>query len=267
MVYPKISVITLTKNNIKELEITIASVFNQDLNVLIEILIVDGSKDQNDVMSFMDELKKFKLKPNIKIRYINSFEKKIFGIYPSMNLALNNVNSEYIIFMNSGDMFFDKQSLSFLFNSMNKKNCEVCFGQSFICGDNGLNWINPSPLVNNINLWCKFFEPIHQSMLIKTSVAKNHKFDVESPIGADADWKRKIINKYNYFYLSYPVSRFSLKGISNNVSLKNLKIKLKEPSRRSFEKFLEIVKYILYKIGIFGPRIQKFKNFIIGFFF
>ena len=184
-----------------------------------------------------------------------------------MNLALNNVDSEYIIFMNSGDTFFDKKSLSLLFNFINQKNCDVCFGQSFIIADNGLNWINPSPLVNNINLWCKFFEPIHQSMLIKTSLAKKNKFDVKSPIGADALWKRKIINKYNYFYLSYPVSRFSLKGISNVISFKNLKVKLKEPSRRSFEKFLEIVKYILYKMGIFGPRIQKFKNYIIGFLF
>ena len=158
MVYPKISVITLTKNNIKELEITVNSVFNQDLNVFIEILIIDGSQDQKDFISFKDELKKIKLKPNIKIRYINSFEKKILGIYPSMNLALNNVDSEYIIFMNSGDTFFDKQSLSLLFNFINKKNYDVCFGQSFIVSDNGLNWINPSPLVNNIDLWCKFFE-------------------------------------------------------------------------------------------------------------
>ena len=123
-------------------------------------------------MCFIDGFKKIKLKPNIKIKYINSFEKKIFGIYPSMNLALNNVDSEYIIFMNSGDTFFDKKSLSLLFNFINQKNCDVCFGQSFIIADNGLNWINPSPLVNNINLWCKFFEPIHQSMLIKTSLAK-----------------------------------------------------------------------------------------------
>ena len=267
MVYPKISVITLTKNNIKELEITVNSLFNQDLNVFIEILIVDGSQDKKDVMSFIHEFKKIKLKPNIKLRYINSFEKKIFGIYPSMNLALNNVNSEYLIFMNSGDIFFDKQSLSLLFNLMNEKKCDLCFGQSLIIGDNGLNWINPSPLVKNINLWCKFFEPIHQSMLIKTSLAKKNKFDVKSPIGADAQWKRSIINKYNYFYLSYPVSRFSLKGISNVISFKNLKVKLKEPSRRSLEKFLEIVKYILYKIGIFGPKIQKLKNSIIGFLF
>ena len=105
MVYPKISVISLTKNNIKELEITLHSVFNQDLNLFIEILIVDGSQDQKDVMCFIDGFKKIKLKPNIKIKYINSFEKKIFGIYPSMNLALNNVDSEYLIFMNSGIFF------------------------------------------------------------------------------------------------------------------------------------------------------------------
>ena len=121
--------------------------------------------------------------------------------------------------------------------------------------------------MNNINLWCKFFEPIHQSMLIKTSLAKKNKFDLKSPIGADALWKRNLINKYNYFYVSYPVSRFSLNGISNFISFKILKVKLKEPSRRPFEKFLEIVKYFLYKIGIFGPRIQKFKNSIIFFFF
>ena len=104
-------------------------------------------------------------------------------------------------------------------------------------------------------------------MLIKTSLAKKNKFDINSPIGADAQWKRNLIHNNNYFYLSYPVSRFALGGISNEISLKILKLKLKEPSRRLFEKILEILKFILYKIGIFNPRIQKLKSLLIGILF
>ena len=264
---PNITIITLTKNNLAELGLTLNSIFSQDFNFYTEILIVDGYKEEKDVQNLISNFEKTKLNINIKIRYINSFLRKIFGIYPSMNLALDNVSSEYLIFMNSGDMFFDEKSLGYLFKSIKQDNYDICFGQTYIEGKNNFYWINPSPLVNNINLWCRFFEPIHQSMLIKTSLAKKNKFDTNSPIGADAQWKRNLIHNNNYFYLSYPVSRFALGGISNKISLEILKLKLKEPSRRLFEKILEILKFILYKIGIFNPRIQKLKNLLIGILF
>ena len=35
-----------------------------------------------------------------------------------MNLAMDNLKSDYLIFMNSGDSFYDLNSLNLLFNAM-----------------------------------------------------------------------------------------------------------------------------------------------------
>ena len=82
------------------------------------------------------------------------------------------------------------------------------------------SWLTPSKYVNNIKNWCKFFEPIHQSMLVKTDLAVKIKYDEKSLIGADAKWKREIINNNPFKYVPFSVSKFSLNGISNKYLLK-----------------------------------------------
>ena len=262
----RISIITLTKNNLNELILTINSIIEQKINVLIELIIVDGSLNKKHLIQTLKSFENTFYHKNILLNYINSYEKNIHGIYPSMNLAMDNLKSDYLIFMNSGDTFYDLNSLNLLFNAMETSKCDVCFGQSLITFKES-SWLTPSKYVNNIKNWCKFFEPIHQSILVKTDLALKIKYDEKSPIGADAKWKREIINNNTFKYVPFPVSKFSLNGISNKISFKNLIIKIKEPSRRKFEKLLEILKFLFFKFGFFGPNTQKFKSFLIGIIF
>ena len=47
---PKIiSIITLTKNNLNDLKLTINSIINQKINVLIDLIIVDGSANKKSL--------------------------------------------------------------------------------------------------------------------------------------------------------------------------------------------------------------------------
>ncbi len=262
----KISIITLTKNNLEELKLTINSIIEQKINVLIDLIIVDGSAKKKSLMQTLKSFEEIFYQKNIFLNYINSHEKNIHGIYPSMNLAMDNLKSDYLIFMNSGDTFFDSTSLNILFNVIETSRCDVCFGQSLINFEES-SWLTPSKYVNNIENWCKFFEPIHQSILVKTDLAVKIKYDENSSIGADAKWKREIINNNPFEYIPLPVSNFSLNGISNKVSYENLKIKIKEPSRRKLEKLMEILKFLFFKLGLFGPNTQKFKSFLIGIIF
>jgi len=262
----RISIITLTKNNLNELKLTINSIIEQEINTIIDLIIVDGSAKKKSLMQTLNSFENIFYQKNILLKYINSYEKKIHGIYPSMNLAMDNLKSDYLIFMNSGDTFYDSNSLNILFNVIDNSKCDVCFGQSLITFKE-TSWLTPSKYVNNIKNWCKFFEPIHQSILVKTDLAVKIKYDEKSPIGADAKWKREIINNNFFKYIPLPVSNFSLNGISNKVSYENLKIKIQEPSRRKLEKLMEILKFLFTKLRLFGPRTQKFKSFLIGIIF
>tara|TARA_Y200000002_G_C22649997_1_gene650932 strand:+ start:900 stop:1700 length:801 start_codon:yes stop_codon:yes gene_type:complete len=262
----KISIITLTKNNLNELILTINSIIEQKINVLIELIIVDGSVNKKLLIQTLKSFEEIFYQKNILLKYINSFEKNIHGIYPSMNLAMDYLNSDYLIFMNSGDTFYDLNSLNLLFNNIETYKCDVCFGQSLITFKES-SWLTPSKYVNNIKNWCKLFEPIHQSILVKTDLAVRIKYDEKSEIGADAKWKREIINNNHFKYIPLPVSNFSLNGISNKISFKTLRIKIKEPSRRKLEKILEILKFLFFKLGFFGPNTQKLKSFLIGIIF
>lgn len=262
----KIAIITLTKNNLDELILTINSIIEQKIKVFIDLIIIDGSINKKKVIQTLKSYEKNFFQKDIEMVYINSYEKNIHGIYPSMNLGMDNLKSDYLIFMNSGDTFYDFNSLNILFNGIESSKSDICFGQSLI-NSKYTSWLSPSQYVSNIKNWCKFFEPIHQSILVKTDLAINTKFDEKSPIGADSKWKREIINNNHFEYIPLPVSNFSLNGISNKISFKNLKIKIEEPSRRKFEKLLEIFKFLFYKLGFFGPNIQKLKSFLIGIIF
>ena len=64
---------------------------------------------------------------------------------------MKNLKSDYLIFMNSGDTFYDFNSLNILFNIIQNKNCDICFGQSLITFK-GSSWLTPSKYVNNIKI-------------------------------------------------------------------------------------------------------------------
>ena len=183
----EITVITLTKDNHNELYESLFSIYSQDINCFIEILVIDGSQNIKYSIKLIDQIKKVFNSKTKNLNYVNSYEKGIRGIYPSMNHGLDNVRSDYLIFMNSGDSFYDKFSLRNLFKEIKRTNSVICFGQSLILSKN-ISWLSPSPFVKNIKLWCKFFEPIHQSMLVKTSIGRTLCFDINSPIGADSKW-------------------------------------------------------------------------------
>ena len=97
----KITVITVNYNNRAGLEKTIASVMRQEYENY-QYLIVDGNSTDGSV------------------DLINSFDNCDFdkvvekdeGIYHAMNKAIAIADGEWLLFMNSGDVFMDSASLS-----------------------------------------------------------------------------------------------------------------------------------------------------------
>ena len=174
----KISVITVCYNSEKFIEATINSVISQDFSN-IEYIIIDGNSSDNT------------------INIIRQYENKIFkwisepdkGIYDAMNKGAKLATGDWIIFMNSGDIFIHESVLSDIFYIYDFKNINIIYG-------------------NIINDWGTYKEkrkafPLekmsyrmpfcHQAVFIRRDVFLHNLFDISFKYAAD----------YNQFYSLY----------------------------------------------------------------
>ena len=267
----EISIITLTKNDDDKFLKTLKSISSQSINFGIEWLIIDGSTNKYQIKkSYL--IKQYISNDNLFVEYINSEVLNLKGIYQCMNFGKKIASGNFLIFLNSGDIFFNKNSLSKFFqNSLNLKHENgVVFGQANIIAPSNLSWNFPGYRLNNVRNWLYFFEPNHQSMLISSRLAKKFDFPLEYNSLGDGYWKRKIIdNAIDIIYISEPIVKFYLDGIS---SIK--------PSKKTFKNIMtnnkiSLKRKTIYLIKFLFPKrlfylynmLQKIKSLLIDLIF
>jgi hypothetical protein len=258
-----LNVVILCKDNQAEVERTLKSIPGPPESLILSLLFVDGSEVPFDLSVPAGLIESCE-----QVKIVSAQQHEAFGIYPSMNLALRLIRADWCIFMNSGDEFHpsfrwscfcDVIECSFLWDCV--------FGRCEVVAPSGFSWLMPSLRIKSIERWCRYFEPSHQAMFVRSSVARSYSFPESSRFGADSYWKRKVINGHPSFYLRQPVCRFYLGGLSSTYSWRNLVVKLREPSRRGFEKVLEALKYFLFVCGLMSPRLQWLKSEFVALFF
>ena len=116
----KISIITINHNNKIGLEKTIESVLNQNHSAFEYIIIDLGSKDGSIELI------------NNNSRYINYWiiEPDI-SIYNAMNKAIKLAKGEFVIFMDSGYIFYNKNVIEKVAPLL-KNNYDIYYGDSYI---------------------------------------------------------------------------------------------------------------------------------------
>ena len=259
-----IDILVLTKDNSAELDYTLSSIPTPPRGVSIRVVIIDGGCVSSSLSNTLDSL----ASKGMQYTYTSSLDEQVFGIYPSMNLALESVSSDWFVFLNSGDSFSDIFSFSLIERFLRDSSISVVFGQARIeSPDPAISWFVPDQRIRRIDRWLRLFEPNHQALFARKRIAEKYKFDTCSPVGADASWKRRVLRYESYIYVKSHFVNFRLGGISSTYSLRLLMAKISEPSRRQPEKLMEIIKYILFKIGVMHPFLQKAKASIIGFIF
>lgn len=173
---PLISVITVVLNGEKYLKETIESVINQTYDN-IEYVIIDGGSTDGTI----DIIKKYEE----KIDYWVS--EPDHGIYDAMNKAIDMVTGKWVIFINSSDTLNKNAYIKikdFLIKKSNK--CDVvAFGYS-IKKNNTIIDYKP-----NLNKKWKM-PSSHNSIIYKSSVLKNYKFNLSYKYACDFDQINKI---------------------------------------------------------------------------
>ena len=115
-----ISVITINYNDKLGLEKTIKSVTNQTLRNFEYIIIDGGSNDGGG-----EVIEQYK----DKIDYWISEPDK--GIYNAMNKGIRNATGDFVIFLNSGDIFHDNQVL-FKIDSLICNDFDIYYGDIIV---------------------------------------------------------------------------------------------------------------------------------------
>ena len=198
-----ISVITINLNNLEGLQKTISSVLNQDYSN-IEYLIIDGGSNDGSVEYIKSNESKFDYWASEKDQ----------GIYDAMNNGIIQSKGEYVLFLNSGDYFYDSKCLSNLIGS------EIT--EDIVYGKMGM-YLNDSLITkeypSRLNIEYFQYDTIpHQSTLIKKNLFNKFGY-YNTSFKIVSDWAffvdSIIKGKAKYRYVDELISIFDLNGISS----------------------------------------------------
>jgi glycosyltransferase involved in cell wall biosynthesis len=244
---PVLSVITINLNNIEGLRKTIDSVLSQKFSDF-EYLVIDGGSNDGSI-----DL----IKESAAI-ITNWTSEPDLGIYNAMNKGILRAKGEYLLFLNSGDILADANVLKTASGQFENK--DIIFGDLIIL-DNQKSEVHKFP--DKIDYNYLFSNTIgHPSTFIRRALFRqiglyNEKLKIVS------DWefflKAIVINEVSYRHINFPVSVFSLDGLSSLKSnVESIKQEREYVLRSLFPRFN--VDFHHYP-GLFKSRTAAIYNF------
>lgn len=235
----KITIVTVCYNAEREIQKTMLSVLSQDYDD-IEYIIIDGCSTDGTLNIINNTLKKFPFREV----YVHSEKDK--GIFDAMNKGISKASGVWLNFMNAGDVFFNAKVLSNLFNNSYPDSVGVIYGDTY--NENGIFAMTPftrHPMSYMDMGIC------HQSLFVRTNLAKENPFDLSFKVAADYNMIRHIFEKnYELRYVKTPVSVYDMNGFS----AKNVMRQIDE---------VAIICHKYHSISHFKVKIVKYLKLII----
>ncbi|MED0656407.1 glycosyltransferase family 2 protein [Anoxybacillus ayderensis] len=254
--YPLVSIITVCFNSVTAIEDTIISVINQNYEN-IEYIIIDGGSTDGTI----DIIKKYE-------KYISKWiSESDNGIYDAMNKGIELSTGDWIIFMNAGDIFYDKDVISQIFNR-DVSEFDFIYGDCHVRYDNGFSRVKRAGKISD--MW-KGMIFSHQAVFIKNNLMKEHKYNIKNKIGADFEFIYKMYRHgAKFLYSDKIIASISAGGLSDTARIESIKSHWNSVKR--FDPSIKINIYYLYLIidEIFRRAIKtilpnKIKNQILRF--
>ena len=201
----RLSIITINYNNREGLLKTIDSVISQTWRDFEWIVIDGGSTDgSKELIEQSHE------------HFTYWCSEPDHGIYNAINKGIAFAKGDYISCMNSGDTFYESETLEKVFSIV--RSSDILYGNSMeIYNDHNIirYYPSPSPLeFHNLFRWCF----CHQAMFVKTSMLKEKGFDESFKIYADRmRWTQAAIEGKSFEYIDLVICRYDMCGISQTI--------------------------------------------------
>jgi glycosyltransferase involved in cell wall biosynthesis len=231
---PGLSVITVNYNNAAGLEKTIQSVCSQNYDA-IEFLIIDGGS--------IDGSKEVIEKYAANVHYWISEPDK--GIYDAMNKGIKAATGDYCLFLNSGDVFFDHQTVKNAKMSIDGQ--DIIYGNALKIKPHYKRLIKYSPQFTLYDFYKTEPALHHQASFIKKDLFDKYGLYDES-IKIIADWefffRTIILNNAVTKHINQTICVFEGTGLSNSLPHGN-KMRIEANTRRENILKLHFPDYIL----------------------
>lgn len=220
------SIITVCLNAEDKIKNTISSVLEQDCDNF-EYIIQDGESNDQTI----------KIAESFAVAFgdrgipflINSQRDR--GIYDAMNIAMQEAQGEWIIYMNAGDYFADGTVLSRVIRNANFETADIVYGD-VILRDNNLYMYQKARNLDNLRFGMPF---CHQSAFTRKTLLRDVPFSLEYRICSDyLFYLKAYLAGKEFAYIPMAISVFDVNGLSsdNDASYKErLKIREKMPVR------------------------------------
>ncbi|NTE05057.1 glycosyltransferase [Agrobacterium tumefaciens] len=233
---PKLTIITIVYNNVRDIERTINSVLKQTYKS-IEYIVIDG-KSTDGTLAVIAQYKE-------QISRIVSEPDK--GIYDAMNKGLALATGDYILFMNSGDEIYDEQTVEDIFDAA--PGADIYYGETEMYNDNWESLGRRRHEAPEIFNWKSFqfgMNVSHQAIYVRRSITEP--YDLKYKYSSDIDWIIKSAKKASNIV---NVHRYVAKYLVGGMSKKKHRESLKERFE-IFTKYYGLIPNVLNHIFIAG---------------
>lgn len=212
-----LTIITVCYNSGEDIKKTMISVLEQEYTDF-EYVVVDGKSSDNTLEIAAQFSERFALK-GIRFSIYSDTDN---GIYNAMNKGISYSDGRYILFLNSGDYLFDRDTLlkTSLFLKKQTEEPDVFYG-------NYCNYYNGRLYVmeaGDIECVTTRMPACHQSIFIKAIILKEYGFNENYRLAADYDLIMKLYKENKTFLkLEMIISVYCIGGISSTKTVQVFK--------------------------------------------
>ncbi len=251
-----ISIITVCMNEEGSIKKTIESVLAQNYRDY-EYIIKDGGSTDG-TLKIADSYRDRFSEKGVSYRIISEKDE---GLYDAMNKSVRQAQGKWINFMNAGDCFYSKATLSDIFKKSNYVNDGILYGDAI------------EYEYGHYYRFRKSFESIestmpfsHQSAFVNRELLIRYPFKLEYPIGADYDFLLSMYKKgYHFKDTGVIVCIISKDGVSStnlyDTYMESLKIRAahgaKMPSEGRIKRSIKMSELKQYVMDHFPDVIKK----------
>ena len=204
MFNPRLSIITVVYNNVRDVERTLLSVTGQTYGN-IEYVVIDGASTDGT----LEVLERYR--PHIS-KLISEKDK---GIYDAMNKGLALATGDYVLFMNSGDEIYAPDTVAKLFATA--PDADIYYGETEMIDEGRRSLGRRRHKAPERFTWRSFrygMSISHQAIYIRRSLTEPYRYP-QYQLSADIDWiltaakkAKKMVNVHQY------VARYLVGGMS-----------------------------------------------------